>query len=142
MNWGCFIGNVCTAGREIAAENGLEERIAYQEVDDFLKDPLPTGFDMVLECDVGVYEEELFRKVYESLNSGGRFLIVDDRVEDEGVVPSAYLPSAFLDSLEDPEFALPSVEGIEAMLAQAGFSQISRGRVLDDYAMIEARRSS
>jgi predicted TPR repeat methyltransferase len=56
------IGNVCAAGREIAAENGLEERIAYQEMDDFLKDPLPTGFDMVLECDVGVYEEAIFRK--------------------------------------------------------------------------------
>ncbi len=133
------IENVCAAGREIAAENDMEERLTYHAAD-FLQDPLPSGFDMALECDVGVYEEALFKKVHDSLNPDGRFLIVDDRVEDEGVVPAFYLPSAFLDSLEDPDIALPSVEGIEAKLAQTGFELVSKGRVSDDYVVIDARK--
>jgi hypothetical protein len=94
----------------------------------------------VLQSDVGVYAEPLFRKVHDSLNPGGRFLIVDDRVEDEGIVPDFYVASAFLDSLGDPDFALPSVERIVAMLTQAGFAQVSKGRVSDDYVVIDARR--
>jgi N,N-dimethyltransferase/O-methyltransferase len=134
------IANVCAAGREVAVENGMEDRIAYKEAADFLKDPLPSGFDMVLECDVGVYQEALFRNVHDALNSGGRFVIVDDRVEEEGVVPSNYLPSAFLNSLEDVDFALPSVEGIEALLASADFESLSKRRVLGDYVVIDARK--
>jgi len=56
------------------------------------------------------------------------------------VVPSDYLPSAFLDSLEDQDFTLPSVEGIEALLASAGFEQISKERVSGDYVVIDARK--
>jgi predicted TPR repeat methyltransferase len=133
------IPNVCAAGREIAEENAMEERLTYHAAN-FLKDELPSGFDMVLECDVGVYQEALFRKVHKSLNPGGRFVIVEDRVQEEGVVPSNYLPSAFLDSLEDSDFALPSVEGIEALLASAGFEQISKGRVSGDYVVIDAHK--
>jgi predicted TPR repeat methyltransferase len=133
------IANVCAAGREIAAENAMEGRLTYH-AKDFLEDELPSGFGMVLECDVGVYQEALFRNVHNALNSGGRFVIVDDRVEEEGVVPSNYLSSAFLDSLEDPDFALPSVEGIEAMLASAGFEPPLRERVLGDYVVIDARK--
>jgi hypothetical protein len=66
----------------------------------------------------------------------------DDRVEEEGVVPSNYLPSAFLDSLEDPDFAFPSVEGIEALLASAGFEPPLKERVLGDYVVIEAMVST
>jgi predicted TPR repeat methyltransferase len=77
------IANVCAAGREIAAENAIEERLTYH-TSDFLENELPSGFDMVLEFDVGVYTEALFIKVHDALNSGGRFVIVDDRVEEEG----------------------------------------------------------
>ena len=48
------IASVCTAGGEIADEHALGDRIAYHAAD-FLREELPAGFDMVLECDVGVY---------------------------------------------------------------------------------------
>jgi hypothetical protein len=57
------VAPVCYAGREIAKENSLEERISYHPAN-FLEDELPSGFDMVLECDVNVYGESLFRKIY------------------------------------------------------------------------------
>ena len=71
------LANVCDAGREIAAESALAERIAYHPAD-FLRDELPTGFDLALECDVNVYSEALFRQVRKSLRRGGRFVIVDE----------------------------------------------------------------
>ena len=54
------VENVCQAGREIASENKLEKRITYLAAD-FLQDDLPTGFDMVMLCDVGSFSEILFR---------------------------------------------------------------------------------
>jgi hypothetical protein len=56
------IANVCAAGREIATENSMEDRITYYAAD-FLRDELPSGFGMVLECDAGPYSEALFRRI-------------------------------------------------------------------------------
>jgi hypothetical protein len=50
------VESVCQAGRVIASENKLEKRITYLAAD-FLKDDLPTGFDMVMLCDVGSFFE-------------------------------------------------------------------------------------
>ncbi|MHC4100283.1 MAG: methyltransferase, partial [Planctomycetota bacterium] len=56
------IENVCAAGREIAQENSLEDRITYHPAD-FVRGVLPSGFDMALACDTGRYSEAVFRKV-------------------------------------------------------------------------------
>ena len=74
------IGNVCTVGREIANKTQVTNRITYYEAD-FQQDDLPTGFDMILECDVGVYSEKLFKKLWNSLNKGGRFVIISNTNE-------------------------------------------------------------
>jgi hypothetical protein len=44
---------------------------------DLLQDDLPIGFDMVLLCDVGLFDEVLFRKIYDALNLDGRLVVVD-----------------------------------------------------------------
>jgi len=54
------VESVCQAGRVIAAENKLEKRITYLAAD-FIQDDLPTGFDMVMLCDVGLFSEILFK---------------------------------------------------------------------------------
>jgi hypothetical protein len=77
------IAPVCQAGREIAVENGLAGRITYLPAD-FVHGELPTGFDLVLECDVNVYSEDLFRKLGASLNPGGRLVIVDEFAPEPG----------------------------------------------------------
>ncbi len=50
------IANVCVAGREIVAEANLSDRIDVHAAD-FTRDPLPGGFDAVLECDVAVFTQ-------------------------------------------------------------------------------------
>lgn len=120
------IPNVCRAGREIAAENGLEDRIAYHAAD-VLKDDLPSGFDVVLECDVNVYDEALFRRVRAALVPGGRFLILDYFAPERGVAPSSRAHWALEQSLSDPAFSFPSADDVRGLLQSAGFRVVSEG---------------
>jgi predicted TPR repeat methyltransferase len=120
------IANVCAAGREIAAEQSMEKRITYHTAD-FLHDELPSGFDMVLECDVGEYSEAMFRKVRAVLNPGGRLVIVHQLAPTTGVAPVTppYPHWAFLGSLENPESRRPTAAEIQTRLTQCGFRLLS-----------------
>lgn len=120
------IANVCAAGREIAAENSMERRISYH-VADLDRDELPSGFDLVLECDVGVYREEFFRRVRTALTPGGRLVIVDQFAPAEGLAPALppYPHWAFLSSLERADVTYPTVAAIRTLLTQSGFRLLS-----------------
>jgi SAM-dependent methyltransferase len=118
------IPNVCVAGRELARENGLEKRLLYHEAD-FTRDELPTDFDLILECDVGVYGVDLFRKFWRSLKPGGRLVIIDKFELEPGLAPETRRHWAFLSSLEDPEYQGIGVTELLSELEEAGFSLLS-----------------
>lgn len=131
------IANVCAAGREIAAGTPMAGRITYHAAD-FLYDDLPSGFDMVLECDVGIYSHTLYRKLRTTLNPGGRLVIVDELAQP-GPVPSlSYLSHAFQASLGNPGFTLPTVAEVQAHLVQAGFQLVSEHVLPGDEVVIQA----
>jgi predicted TPR repeat methyltransferase len=139
------IPNVCAAGREIAEECSMAERVTYHEAD-LLQDELPTGFDLVLECDVGLYSEALFRKVRAALNPGGRLVVVDHFVSDADVAPPSCLFWVFQDALANPDLTHTATADIRARLARAGFQVLSERalpprevlRWSDDWVVIEA----
>ena len=133
------VANVCTAGREIAIENSMEERITYHPAN-FLNDELPTGFDMVLECDVGVQSEELFRKLRSTLNPGGRLVIVDLFAPEPGLAPASRLGWALRDSLADEKYMIPTSADIQTQLTQAGFQPLSEDIISGGWIMIVARK--
>ena len=120
------VENVCQAGREIALENKLEKRITYLAAD-FLQDDLPTGFDMVMLCDVGSFSEILFRRIYDVLNLRGRLVIVDKFAPSRTSAPPSRLSSAFLDSLKYPSQSVDftTTEVVQTQLQQAGFRDFS-----------------
>jgi SAM-dependent methyltransferase len=118
------IPNVCDAGREIAAEHVMEDRLEFHPVD-FTRDELPKGFDMVLECDVGVYSVDLFRKLRESLNPGGRFVIIDQFAPAKGVAPNARISWALIGALEDPNFSYPTAQEIALELEKSGYQSVT-----------------
>jgi SAM-dependent methyltransferase len=124
------MANVCAAGREIvrdlAPEGTMEERISYHAAD-FFHDELPSGFEMILECDVGSYSEALLRKLWTALNPGGRLVIVDHFAPARGVAPatSPYPLWAFLGSLDRPDASRPTAAEIKTRLEQTGFRQLS-----------------
>lgn len=118
------IDTVCEAGRENAAENSLAERITFQAVD-FLREELPADFDLILECDVNVYSESLFRKVHKALNFDGRFVIVDQLAPAVGIAPSCRVHWAFERSMMDPEFHFLTADEIQTWLDKTGFKDIT-----------------
>ena len=112
--------NVCVEGRRIVEENQLSDRITFHGAN-FIKDELPRGFDLVLHYDIGVFGEEQFRKMQQSLNPGGRIVVVFHFPPEENIAPTRYLGWAFRDSLNDPDFGFPTVPQLQAQLVQAGF---------------------
>jgi spermidine synthase len=133
------IENVCHAGREIAAKTPMTNRITYHPAN-FLQDPLPTGFDMVLECDVGVYTEELFHKLHTSLNAGGRLVIVDWLIQPDRQQSFWRLCTAFLSSLGTFEFSNQTSEEVQKLLFQAGFHDISAETLENNTVVIQAHK--
>ena len=143
------VDNVCRAGRELAVENGLEERVVYLAAD-ILQDDLPAGFDLALLCDVGAFSESLFRRIYAALNPQGRLVIVDKFAPRRDSPPPSRLPAALLDALKDPAGSIDftTVQVVQALLQQSGFRDLSATPVPPkdhlpwniDWAMLQARK--
>jgi hypothetical protein len=85
---------------------------------------------MIIQCDVGIFGVELFRKLWASLNQGGRLVIVDHFSPAENAVPASRLEWSFLDSLEDPNFSIPTMEKVREQLVQAGLQTFTRENIL------------
>lgn len=124
------IANVCAAGREIADEASLLDRIDYRACD-FLAEDLPTGFDAVLYCDVGRYEEALCRKFHAALNPGGRLVIVDKFGAEPGRAHPSRTHWALLGSLSGSTPPKPCAEEVQALLRRTGFAQPSVAELPD-----------
>lgn len=115
------IENVCIAGREIVQEQGFASRISYYPAE-FEQDEFPSGFDLVLQCDVAMYNVELLQKLYRSLKPGGRLIYVDHFSPDENSAPVTRIEWTFLDSLHDPNYSFPTLHEVKSRLLQVGFA--------------------
>lgn len=129
------IEGVCRVGREMARRKGLDARLDFVALD-IQADPLPLGFDAVLECDVGIYDMGLFARVHEALGSGGRFLIVDDLAPSEGFLDLARVRWAFQRSLADPGFVVSTIDTVVGCLRQARFELAGAPRTVDGTTML------
>jgi cyclopropane fatty-acyl-phospholipid synthase-like methyltransferase len=142
------IPNVSDAGAEIVEAEGLSDRVQFLPAD-FLHDNLPVDFPLILECDVGVYNEIIFEKVRVSLRPDGRYIILDQFSPSSGLAPQSRLTWAVQGSLRDPDFQYKTADEIAEMLGHSGFSKISvqpflvsssmGRRFTDDMFIIEAR---
>jgi len=133
------IETVCAAGRRIAAENGMEDRITYQAAD--LAGPLPSGFDLVLECDVGLYTEPVLGHVREALNEGGWFLILDQMADTPDEAPTPWvLHRSFTEAISGPPPDPMTPGRLKEMLAACGFTAIRETELPDGFRLIGARR--
>jgi predicted TPR repeat methyltransferase len=119
------IPNVCAAGRKIAKEMGLKERLTYLEAN-FIEDELPSGFDVIMQCDVGEHDDAYLHKIWSNLERGGRLVLVEQFESEEGAVPEQYKYWAFPESMADPGFSIGTLAGLNAKLEEVGFQIISQ----------------
>jgi ubiquinone/menaquinone biosynthesis C-methylase UbiE len=119
------IPSVCAVGRQIAAENGFQDRIEYR-AGDFIEEDLPTDFDMVLFCDVGGYTETLLRRFRSSLRPGGRLVIVDKFGAAAGLPHHSRSHWALVGSVRSNAALRISAADVENMLRTTGFDLVSR----------------
>lgn len=116
--------HVCAAGQSIAATRPEGARLTFIP-GDFTRDPLPEGCDLALECDVGIYSEALFRRVWAALRPGGRLVIIDElaapRGDDDGPMQRRYAFYRAMTDFPSEEPERPSVGRVQGMLARAGF---------------------
>ncbi|MFX1283149.1 MAG: methyltransferase [Promethearchaeota archaeon] len=140
------IENVCRVGKEIADETAITERITFHAAN-FMQDDLPTGFDLILECDIGIYRKELFQKLWNSLNEGGRFVIVSNTNEQGAWIMHAesnpsifWFLNAFSSSLEVPGFKISTIDEVTTLLIQIGFQNVLVQIHDDGIVIIQANR--
>lgn len=134
------IENVCIAGGEIARENSLSDRITYHPAD-IQKDDLPGGFDLALLCDVYIRGEAVYRRLWNSLNPGGRLVLVDHYSPAEYTPPEKLLEWTFLDSLEDPDIYIPTITQTQDELVRAGYHLLPGEHTLSDQRIVlQARK--
>ncbi|MFX1532840.1 MAG: methyltransferase [Promethearchaeota archaeon] len=140
------IENICNTGREIANETPMADRITYHAAD-FLLDDLPIGFDMILECDVGIYTEELFSKLRGTLNEKGRLVIISNLDDFSSWFTHAQsklsflrLINSFLSSLEASRVTTTTIEDVKNFLTKAGFHNISEQIWEDGTVIIQAHK--
>jgi hypothetical protein len=102
---------------------------------------LPGGFDLALECDVGIYTEPLFSKVRTSLEEGGRLVIVDQLAVTEDAVPAQVLHWTFTASIARSAEAPMTTTRLKGLLTGCGFIVLSETALPEGFQLIEARAS-
>ena len=136
------IENVCVAGREIAEAEGLSDRISYHPAD-FAGGEFPAGYDLVLQCDVGVFGVALFQKIWQALKPGGCLILVEHFSPTENYAPLTRVEWTFLDSLRDPNFSFPTLDQVRRQLVQAGFNVLPEHHTFGKgWIILQARKAS
>ncbi|MHA1961029.1 MAG: methyltransferase [Candidatus Thorarchaeota archaeon] len=137
------VANVCKAGMEIAMEESVGPRVTYFPAD-FIHDDLPKGFDIILECDVGIYGESLFKKLWTSLNPNGSLIIIDQvrRIETGSSYPSkAQSAFDFMASLGNPSYCTITASDIIDQLRRVGFQNVSEDPMTGNMTIIKAQKT-
>lgn len=121
------IANVCNAGRELVEREKLGDRIFFRPAD-FLRDDLPSGFDVALECDVAIFSEPLFQRIHDALPPDGRFIVVDE-LAPEGPADPYRAGWALVRTLADPSWRTPTLAGTRELMERAGFVGVAETRL-------------
>jgi len=115
-----------------------------------VKDDLPTGYDMVLLCDVGPQSESVLSKIRDVLAPDGFLVIVNKFASDVNTAVPSRLVWAFHGSLESPAetCGFTTVDRVITSLQRVGFRDIAARTVPSedhlrwnsDWTLLQARK--
>lgn len=103
---------------------------------DFLQNPIPAGFDAVfLSSIIHIYNEEentaLFKKIYSSLNDGGKIIIKDYILDDNKITPPYAAVFSVHMMVATKTGGVYTEKEVFSALKKAGFKNIKRRDILD-----------
>jgi SAM-dependent methyltransferase len=132
---------VCDLAREYAEAAGLADRVTAAPGDMFAE-PFPDGFDVILLSQI-LHDwppekgRELVAKAYAALGSGGRLLVHEKLVDDDGFGPLANA-LVNLDMLVWTEGQQFTESALREMLSAAGFSRVERTPTAGYWSVVTA----
>ncbi len=124
---------------KIAAGNirraGLSGRIRTLPRD--IRDRLPTGYDVIMYCDIGPVSKQLLRNAYKSLPTGGLIVAADRYLSDDGTRPLDRLIAQFVGS------SFPQATRSEMVTAvrSCGFRAVKASNVYRDLWFITGTKA-
>lgn len=137
--------NVVPMARERLAEEGMTKRVEIVE-GDFYQDELPTGCDLALLSAI-IHQNnpernlELYKKIFSSLEPGGRLLIRDHVMDESRTSPPAGAMFAINMLVNRRGGDTYTMQEIQEGLEQAGFTEVKlvrEGWLMD--ALVEGRK--
>jgi predicted O-methyltransferase YrrM len=119
--------------REFVAQAGAMERVAIEPFD-FLDDPLPRGYDVVLLSNIlhdqpPAVNQGLLTRAYQALEPGGRAVVYEFLLDADRVTPSTSAIFAVMMLVENQGGNVYTEDDILGWLAAAGFSGLSVQRL-------------
>jgi SAM-dependent methyltransferase len=120
---------VLAVAEELIMKTTVAERVDFHP-GNYRTDNLPTGFDAVFYC--GALHQEnketalqLFKKIYASLDEGGRLYVVDLMTNEAGTAPAMSVLFSLNMLLTSPFGQVFSDSDTMALLSEAGYRDLS-----------------
>jgi 2-polyprenyl-3-methyl-5-hydroxy-6-metoxy-1,4-benzoquinol methylase len=123
------VASVCEAGKRILEKQAIDKNQITFHSTNFVQDDLPSGFDIILECDVNIYDPILLSKIYHALNPNGKFIIIDQIAPAKNTPHPARVIWGLQSALANPEHEYISVETLNARLQSTGFKNIKHSKL-------------
>ncbi|HVO80937.1 MAG TPA: methyltransferase [Terriglobales bacterium] len=130
------IAPVCQIATANVRRAGLARRIATRAGD--IRHPLPSGYDVIMFCDIGPVSKQLLANAYDCLPANGLIVLVDRYLSKDGTQPLARLVSQFVGS----SFPLATWADIVNALRACGFRLVKARKVYRDVWVISATKTT
>ncbi len=124
------LATVCSIAARNIRRAGLTKRVDTLPGD--IRRRLPTGYDVIMFCDIGSLSKELLRNAYKSLPPGGLVVAVDRYLSDDGTKPLDRLVAQFVSS----SFGQATRSDMVGVVQSCGFRAVEASNVYRDLWVI------
>jgi cyclopropane fatty-acyl-phospholipid synthase-like methyltransferase len=134
---GCVmdIEPVCPIAEENIREAGLSDRIITLAGD--FKTDLPSGYDVIMCCDIGPIQKNLLSLANKKLPDKGMVLLVDRFLSEDRTEPL----DRIMNQLAGSEFSMETKSELTETLRSCGFREIKNHKIYKDVWIITGRKT-
>ncbi|MDH3890880.1 MAG: methyltransferase [candidate division Zixibacteria bacterium] len=121
---------VCKAATKIIQKEGLAKRLDTQPGD--LNKRLPSGYDVIMFCDIGETDPEVLKRAYRALPKGGKIVVADYFAKEDWSGPLL----RFMWQLRSDTPWLITASRAAKLVRSVGFKSVKRRELRADIIMV------